>query len=188
MGFLDRLLGRSEPSSRDIAKERLQLVLVHDRTKISPAMLDKMKDELITVISRYVEIDPDGVEVTFTQSKRENRLVADIPVVGPAGRSRPAKVTASTGARGVAKRSWRNFDYLLLGTLLVLSAYGVVMIYSATINTLGVENPVQRQIIYVALGLVLLLVTASLDYRLLEVVQHPFTVLHPLFWVWAAWA
>ena len=47
MSFLDRLLGRSEPSSRDIAKERLQLVLVHDRTKISPALLDKMKDELI---------------------------------------------------------------------------------------------------------------------------------------------
>ena len=77
------------------------------------------------------------------------------------------------------RRSWRNFDYLLLGTLLVLSAYGVIMIYSATINTLGVDNPVQRQIIYIGLGLVLLLVTASLDYRLLEVVQHPFTALTP---------
>ena len=63
------------------------------------------------------------------------------------------------------RRSWRNFDYLLLGTLLVLSAYGVIMIYSATINTLGVENPVQRQILYrIGAGVVLLLVTASLDY------------------------
>jgi cell division topological specificity factor len=87
MGFLDRYLRRREPSSRDIAKERLQLVLVHDRVNISPGMLDRMKDELITVISRYVEIEPDGVEVTFTQGKRQSRLVADIPVVGPARRT-----------------------------------------------------------------------------------------------------
>jgi cell division topological specificity factor len=97
MGFLDRLLGRQEPTSRDIAKERLQLVLVHDRIRISPALLDRMKDELITVISRYVEIDADAVEVTFTQSRRESRLVADIPVVGPARRSPPRAATASAG-------------------------------------------------------------------------------------------
>jgi cell division topological specificity factor len=86
MGFLDRLLGKQEPTSREIAKERLQLVLVHDRIKISAATLEQMKDELITVISRYVEIDPDGVQVTFSQSKRAGRLMADIPVVGPVGR------------------------------------------------------------------------------------------------------
>lgn len=97
MGFLDRLLGRQEPTSREIAKDRLKLVLVHDRIKISPGMLDQMKDELITVISRYVEIDPDGVEVTFTQSKRESRLVADIPVVGSAPAHRPKRVAAGAG-------------------------------------------------------------------------------------------
>lgn len=80
----------------------------------------------------------------------------------------------------MARRSWRNFDYLLLTTLLVLSAYGVIMIYSATINTLGIENPVQRQIIYIVAGTVLLLVTATIDYRLLEIVQHPFAGLPPL--------
>ena len=94
MGFLDRLFGGRAPSSREVAKERLQLVLVQDRMKMSPAMLDRMKDELITVISRYVEIDADGVEVTFTQSKRESRLVADIPVVGPAGRGHRKPVGA----------------------------------------------------------------------------------------------
>jgi len=88
MGFLNRVFGRREPTSSEIAKERLQLVLVHDRIKISPATLEKMKDELITVISRYVEIEADGVQVTFTQGRRESRLVADIPVVGPARRSK----------------------------------------------------------------------------------------------------
>ena len=47
----------------------------------------------------------------------------------------------------MARRSWRNFDYLLLGVLLTLSAYGAVMVYSATIDTLGVESPLQRQVI-----------------------------------------
>jgi cell division topological specificity factor len=99
MGFLNRIFGERRPSSSTIAKERLQLVLVHDRIKISPAMLDRMKDELITVISRYVEIDADSVEVTFTQSKRQSRLVADIPIVGPARRGGPKKA-ASSGVEG----------------------------------------------------------------------------------------
>ncbi|NIV31645.1 MAG: rod shape-determining protein RodA, partial [Anaerolineae bacterium] len=64
----------------------------------------------------------------------------------------------------MVRRSWRNFDYILLGALLVLSAYGVTMIYSATINTLGVENPVQRQILYIVAGTVILLATAAIDY------------------------
>jgi cell division topological specificity factor len=98
MGFLDRLLGRQEPTSREVAKERLQLVLVHDRVKLSPAMLDKMKDELITVISRYVAIDAEGVEVTLTQSRRQSRLMADIPVVGPAGKQVAGRAAARRGA------------------------------------------------------------------------------------------
>jgi rod shape determining protein RodA len=67
-----------------------------------------------------------------------------------------------------------------LGALLLLSAYGVVMIYSATINTLGVEDSVRRQALFVASGTAVLLVTASVDYRLLEIVQHPFPILTPI--------
>jgi rod shape determining protein RodA len=80
----------------------------------------------------------------------------------------------------MVRRSWRNFDYLLLGTLLLLSSYGVIMIYSATINTLGIEDAVRRQIIYMGAGMTLLLLTASIDYRLLEIVQHPLPSLTPL--------
>jgi rod shape determining protein RodA len=78
------------------------------------------------------------------------------------------------------RRSWRSFDYALLVALLLLSIYGVMMIYSATINTFGVENPVQRQIIYVVAGTVVLLITASLDYRMLEIIQHPIPFFTPL--------
>lgn len=86
MGFLDRMLGRRQPPSRNVAKERLQLVLVHDRVQISPQMLQTLKDELIETISRYVEIDREGVEISISQDHRESRLVANIPIA-PARRS-----------------------------------------------------------------------------------------------------
>ena len=85
MRILDRLFGQRRPSSRDIAKERLQLVLAYDRIKVSPELLDILKNELITVISKHVEIDREGVEVTFSQGKRRNRLIADIPLLGARG-------------------------------------------------------------------------------------------------------
>jgi cell division topological specificity factor len=80
MSWLRRLRGGSKPSSRETAKQRLQLVLVHDRNQISPGMLEIIKDEIIAVISKHIEIDTDGVQVAFTQGERENRLVADIPL------------------------------------------------------------------------------------------------------------
>lgn len=87
MKFLERLIGRRyEPSSGEVAKERLRLVLAHDRASISPALLDTLKDEIITVISRHVAIDAAGVQVTFSQSAHESRLVADIPLLTQRGR------------------------------------------------------------------------------------------------------
>jgi len=87
MEFFKRLMGRRrEPSSGEVAKERLRLVLAHDRTSISPALLNTLKDEIITVISRHVAIDVEDVQVTFSQSARESRLVADIPLLIERGR------------------------------------------------------------------------------------------------------
>ena len=79
MQVLNRLL-RPKDGSRQIAKERLQFVLVHDRAPISPQLLERLKDEIIAVISRHLEIDSDGVEITLSQSRRESRLQADIPL------------------------------------------------------------------------------------------------------------
>jgi cell division topological specificity factor len=77
--FLDRLLKR-EPTSANQAKERLKLVLIHDRTDLTPGTLDRLKDELIVVISRHVEIDPAAVRIEMTHEGREQRLIADIPL------------------------------------------------------------------------------------------------------------
>jgi len=80
MSWFKRLRNQPQPSSRDTAKQRLQLVLVHDRNQISPGMLELIKDEIIAVISKHIDIDTDGVQVQFTHGERENKLVADIPL------------------------------------------------------------------------------------------------------------
>ncbi len=82
MGFLDALFGRKR-SSKEVAKERLQLVLSHDRMKIPPGILEPLKDDLIDVISNYIEIEESGITVEFDDDDGDTRsLVASIPVVG----------------------------------------------------------------------------------------------------------
>lgn len=66
--------------SAESAKERLQLVLIHDRTDLSAAELEALKDDLIATISRHVAIDPLGVVINIAQDGRSQRLVADIPL------------------------------------------------------------------------------------------------------------
>ena len=77
--FLDRMLGRDRRSANQ-AKERLKLVLIHDRTNLTSGALESLKDDLIAVISRYVEIDPHAVRIDMQQDGREQRLIADIPI------------------------------------------------------------------------------------------------------------
>lgn len=81
MGFLDRLFGNNTNKSGSIAKERLQLVLLQDRIKLPPATMEQMQDEIIAVISKYVDIDHDGIDISLTKTARQNRLVANIPVL-----------------------------------------------------------------------------------------------------------
>jgi cell division topological specificity factor len=66
--------------SAESAKERLQLVLVHDRTDLTPAQLEALKDELLKAISRYIDIDPEAVQIGLERDGRSQRLVADIPL------------------------------------------------------------------------------------------------------------
>jgi cell division topological specificity factor len=77
--FFNRLFRQDKKSARQ-AKERLKLVLIHDRTDLSPGTLDALKDELIAVISRHVDIDPGAVKIEMTQDGRQQRLIADIPL------------------------------------------------------------------------------------------------------------
>ena len=76
--FFDRITGRKR--SAKSAKERLQLVLVHDRTDMTQIEMEALRDDILAVISRHVNIDPDGVHIDLQRDGREQRLVADIPL------------------------------------------------------------------------------------------------------------
>ena len=74
-----RMSGRARSAKQ--AKDRLKLVLIHDRTNLTPEILEKLKVELLEVISRHVAIDSKAVKIRITHDGREQRLVADIPLI-----------------------------------------------------------------------------------------------------------
>ncbi|MFQ5856060.1 MAG: cell division topological specificity factor MinE [Anaerolineae bacterium] len=87
MSLWDRLFGRRKGTSKDIAKERLQVVLVYDRARIKPGLLDTLKDEIVNGISKHIEVDKGRVKLSLAHDNGKSRLVADIPLAVP-GRGR----------------------------------------------------------------------------------------------------
>lgn len=77
--WLEWLTGQKTKSAGQ-AKERLKLVLINDRTDMSAEEMESLKNELLEVISKYIEIDPSAVSITMAQEGREQRLLADIPL------------------------------------------------------------------------------------------------------------
>jgi cell division topological specificity factor len=74
----DRITGKHRSAST--AKERLQLVLIHDRADLPPGVMEDLRDEIIHVISRHIEVDRDAVRLQIAQDGRKQRLIADIPL------------------------------------------------------------------------------------------------------------
>ncbi len=85
MSWLDRLLGKNETSGQ-IAKQRLQMVLTHDRADLPPGLLELIKDDIIEVIARHTAIDTANVAVHLEQDAHENRLIAEVPLLAARGR------------------------------------------------------------------------------------------------------
>ena len=80
--FLAKVLGKEEnAASKRVAKDRLRLVLVHDRADVSPHLLEALKEDLIRVISDYMEIDTNGLEVSLNNENNTVALIANIPVL-----------------------------------------------------------------------------------------------------------
>jgi len=84
---LFKIFNKSDNKSKSVAKERLKLVLIHDRTNVSPKFLEMVKGDIINVISDYMEIDEEGLDIQFTRTRRESdntpipALVANIPIL-----------------------------------------------------------------------------------------------------------
>ena len=82
MDFLKKLFGGSnEPASGQKAKNRLQIVLMHDRTDISPQLLDNLRDEIVKVLTKYMDIDTQKIEIDLDHDEQAVALVANIPVI-----------------------------------------------------------------------------------------------------------
>ena len=77
--FIDKLLGR-QTSSASTAKQRLQLVLAHDRSDLNPELLAQMRREILEVVARYVEIDIEEGDVSLETEDRMTALVANLPI------------------------------------------------------------------------------------------------------------
>lgn len=90
MGFFKSL--NSKPTPKDVAKDRLKLILIHDRGEIEPDVIEKIKEEILEVISKYIDIQPDDVEISVNKSADEegesgSALIANIPIKNVRGRN-----------------------------------------------------------------------------------------------------
>ena len=83
MGVLDLF---KKKNSGSVAKDRLKLLLVSDRANCSPELMEMIKNDIINVISKYMEIDAEGLDIQITQTESEGNngsvpaLYANIPI------------------------------------------------------------------------------------------------------------
>ena len=88
MGFFKSL--NSKPTPKQVAKDRLKLILIHDRGEIAPDIIEKIREEILGVISKYIDIQIDDVEISVNKNVEEGEtssaLVANIPIKNLKGR------------------------------------------------------------------------------------------------------
>lgn len=80
MGFLFTLFRPREKSSASAAKDRLLDVLIHDRVKLSPATIEQIRQEILGVLSKYMEVDREAMEVTLIRADGAHQLTAHVPI------------------------------------------------------------------------------------------------------------
>ena len=70
-----------EENAKSVACNRLRVVLMQDRTNLTPELLQRMRRELVELLSKYVEMDKDALELNFDQEGDQMALMLSIPVI-----------------------------------------------------------------------------------------------------------
>jgi cell division topological specificity factor len=78
--FFDRLFGNPRTGSKEAAKARLKVLLVHDQVDLTPSQLDAMRSEILEVIARYAEVDREKVDIRLERAHDQVRLTSSVPV------------------------------------------------------------------------------------------------------------
>lgn len=80
MGVFEFMVGRKKPTPGEMAKERLKVVLVHDRLKVNPEVLEMIRAEVLSVISKRLEVDEQQMQVLLTREGGADKLQTDVPI------------------------------------------------------------------------------------------------------------
>lgn len=106
LGFFRQSEKKEEESAKDVACNRLKFVLMQDRTNLTPELMDRMRKELIELLSKYVEMDKEALELGFEQEGSQMALMLSIPVL----RAREEAEIEATLAEEDAKKAEEETD------------------------------------------------------------------------------
>lgn len=78
--LLERLFGRDQITSRTKVKQRLKFILAHDRAAISPQIFEQMRREIMQVVSKYVELEEENIEINLESDRDLTAVIANLPI------------------------------------------------------------------------------------------------------------
>lgn len=78
--LIDKLFGKNDKSPKSVAKDRLKLVLMHDRADIPAPVMELIRQDIIAVLRKHLELDEDDIHINLAREDNDVALVANIPI------------------------------------------------------------------------------------------------------------